>query len=68
MQNILNHVSGRSSHLTGKCRKKIKIFRHLGRGGYFAAVSYGIVHDVFVLFTFAKGAVIWFDTLSDTEV
>jgi len=41
----------------------MKIFRHLGRGDYFTAVSCGIVHDVFVLFTFAKGEVIWFNTL-----
>jgi len=44
MQNVLNHVSDRLFHLTGK-------------GGNFfliSALSYDVIHDVFVLFTSAK--------------
>ena len=31
-------------------------------GRYYTALSYDVIHDVFVLFTFAKVEVIWFDT------
>jgi len=52
MQSVLNHVSYRSSHPTGKRRKKDKKFyQRLVDGGYYTALSY-IIHDVFVLFTF----------------
>jgi len=44
MQNILNHVSD---------RKKYTNFRRSVRGGNYAAVSYNVIHGVFVLFTFA---------------
>ena len=37
MLNILNHVSDRSSHLTGKPRKN---FQRSVRGGYYTAISY----------------------------
>ena len=50
MQNVLNHVSDRSSHLTGKCRKKIQ--RSVS-GGYYTTLSYNVIYDVLVLFTFA---------------
>jgi len=53
MQNVLNHVSDLSSHLTGKRRKKIKNFQLSVCGGYYTTLSYDIIHDVFVLFTFA---------------
>jgi len=33
------------------------------RGSYYTTLSYDVIHDVFVLFTFAKVEVIWFDTL-----
>jgi len=54
MQNVLNHVSNRSFHLTGKT-EKISAFV---RGG--TALSYDVIRDVLVLFTFAKVEVIWF--------
>jgi len=65
MQNVLNHVSDRSSHLSGKRRKKIKIFQRSVCGSYYTALSFDIIHDIFVLFTCAKAKVevIWFDTL-----
>jgi len=54
MQNVLNHVSDKSSHLNGKRRKKtILNFPSLIRGSYFTTLSYDVVHDVFVLFTLA---------------
>ena len=31
-------------------------------GGYYTDLSYDVVHDVFVVFTFTKAEVIWFDT------
>ena len=57
MQNVLNRVSDRSPHLTvnsqsGRCRKQVKIFQRSVRGGYYTALSYDVIHDVFVLFTF----------------
>ena len=52
MQNILNHVSDRLSHLTGKCKKNEK-FQHPVRGGYYTALIYDVIHDISVLFTFA---------------
>ena len=63
MQNVLNHVSYLSSHLTGKCTKKLKIYQRSIGGGYYTTLSYIVIHDVFVLFTFAKVDVIWFDSL-----
>ena len=33
------------------------------RGGCYTALSYDVIHDVFVVFTFAKVEVISFDTL-----
>jgi len=54
MQNVLNRVSDRSSHLTGKRRKKIQ---RSVRGGYYTALSYDVIHDVIVLFTFASAKV-----------
>jgi len=47
-----NHAVDRSSHLTGEILV-----------GYYTALSYGVIYDVFVLFIFAKVEVIWFDTL-----
>ena len=65
MQNVINRVSDRSSRLTGKRRKKIKNFQRSVRGSYYTALSQNIIHDIFLLFTFAsaKVEVIWFDTL-----
>jgi len=65
MQNVFNHVSDRSSHLSGKRRKKIKIFQRSVCGSYYTALSFDVIHDIFVLFTSAKAKVevIWFDTL-----
>jgi len=64
MQNGLNHVSDRSSHLTSKCRFFLILQRSVC-GSYYAALSSDVIHDIFVLFTFAsmKAEVIWFDTL-----
>jgi len=59
MQNVLNHVSDRSSHLTGNHGNTD--FQCSVRGGYYTAVSYNVIHDLFVLFTFAKVEGIWFD-------
>jgi len=55
MQNVLNHVACLLSHLTGKRRTKIKKFRRSVHDGYYkpTAVSYDVIYDVFVLFTFA---------------
>jgi len=50
-----NHAVDRSSHLTGEILEIL--------GGYYTALSYGVIYDVFVLFIFAKVKVIWFDTL-----
>jgi len=33
------------------------------QGSYYTTLSFDIVRDVFVLFTFAEVEVIWFDTL-----
>jgi len=72
MQNVLNHVSDRSSRLTGKrgsssnCglllaeKKKEKI---LSVRSMAVIIQIYVIRDVFVLFTFAKVEVIWFDTL-----
>jgi len=40
-----------------------KNFQHSVHGGYYTTLSYDIVNDSFVLFTFAKIEEIWFDTL-----
>ena len=61
MQNVLNHVSDRSSHLTGKCRIFFN-FRRLDRGGYHTALSYDVIHDIFVLIK--KGKVFPYSLLS----
>ena len=53
MLNILNHISDRLSHLAGKCIKKIQ--RSVCGGC--SALSYHVIHDVFVLFTFAQAIV-----------
>ena len=52
MQNVLNHISDQSFHLTGKCRKQIKNFQCSVRDSYYTTLSYGVIHDVFVLFTY----------------
>jgi len=65
-QHVLNHVSDRSSHLAGKCRKKLKIFS-VRSVAVKTALSYGVIRGVFVLFTFAKAEVIWFDTLISAQ-
>jgi len=57
----LNLVSDRLSHLTGRRRKKN--YQHSVCGGCYTTLSYDVIYDVFVLFTFAKIEVIWFDTL-----
>jgi len=49
MQNVLNHVSDRSSLLTGKRRKNIKNFQRSVRGGYYTALSCDDFHDVGLL-------------------
>ena len=66
MQNVLNHVSDRSSHLIGKHGNTN--FQCSVRGGYYIAVSYNVIRDVFVLFTFAKVEGIWFDTFGQRPV
>ena len=38
------------------------IFVFLVSGGYYTDLSCDVVHDVFVVFTFTKAEVIWFDT------
>ena len=43
MQNVLNLIS----------EKKIKNFQGLVCDGYYTTLSYDVIHDVFVLFTFA---------------
>jgi len=42
IQDVLNHVSDRSSHVTGKRRKK---FKRSVRGGYYTALSYDVIHS-----------------------
>jgi len=39
------------------------IFCVFFHGSYYTTLSFDIVRDVFVLFTFAEVEVIWFDTL-----
>jgi len=60
MQNVLNHISDRSPHLTCKLRKKNSNFQRSVRGGYYTAVSCDVIYDAVVLF--AKVEVILFDT------
>ena len=48
-------------------QKKAENFLRLVRGGYYTALSFDIIHDVFVLFTFVKVGVIWFDTLVSNQ-
>ena len=56
MQNVLNHVLDQSSHLTGNAEKN-------------NICSCDVIHDVFVLFTFAKVEVILFYTfISDQSL
>jgi len=43
--------------------KKLKIYQRSIGGGYYTTLSYIVIHDVFVFFTFAKVDVIWFDSL-----
>ena len=45
MQKVLNHVSDRSSRLTGKRRKN---FQRSVRGGYSSTLSYDVIHGVFL--------------------
>ena len=60
MQSVLNHVSDRLSHLTGK-QRKIMNFQRSVRGGYYTALSYDVIYDVFVLFTFASWTdLVWY--------
>ena len=42
---------------------KLYLFLRSVRGGYYTALSYDVVHDVFVLFTSVQVEVIWFDSL-----
>jgi len=37
------------------------------RGGYYTALSYDVIHDVFVLCIFTKFEVIWFNTQGDSD-
>jgi len=53
MQNVLNHVSDQSSHLTGKRRKNLKEIQRSVGGSYYTALGYDVIHDVFVVLTFA---------------
>jgi len=48
MQNILNHISDRSSHLTGKRGKNNNIFQCSVPGSYCTVLSYHVTHDVLV--------------------
>ena len=43
-------------------QKKILNFQYSVHGSYYTALSYDVIHDVFVLFSFTKVEVIWFDT------
>ena len=52
MQNVLIHVSHWSSHLTGKHSFEKVSFQHSVSGGYYIALIYDFIRDVFVLFTF----------------
>jgi len=45
MQNVLNHISDQSSHLSGKRRKN---FQHLVHDGYYTALSDDAIHDVII--------------------
>jgi len=46
-------------------QKKKQNFQRSVCGSYFTSISYDVIHDVFVLFTFAyaKAELIWFDIL-----
>jgi len=66
MQNVLTHVSDRSSHLTGKrSKKQPKNFQRSVRGSYYTAISYDVIHDVICVLHLLKrkSSVILFDTL-----
>jgi len=58
-----------SQQITGKHRKKNN-FLHSVHGGYHTTLGYNVIHDVFVLFTFAyaKVEVIRFHTLVSDPV
>jgi len=55
------------SHLTGKHRnstcRPLFLFFFPVRIGYCTTPCYNVIRDLFVLLTFAKAEVIWFDTL-----
>jgi len=55
MQNVLNHVSDRSSQTDRpiSLANAEKKFQRSACGSYYTALSYDIICDVFVLFTFA---------------
>ena len=44
-------------------QRQKKNYQHSVCGGCYTTLSYDVIYDVFVLFTFAKIEVIWFDTL-----
>jgi len=48
-------------------QKNILNFQHLVRGSYYTGLSYHIIYDIFVLFTFAKVQVILFDTFGSDQ-
>ena len=58
MENVLYHVSERSSHLTSRRRKKIGNFYRLVRVSYYTTLGYDVIHGVFVLSTFVTVEVI----------
>jgi len=61
MQNVLTHVSDRSSHLTGKrSKKQPKNFQRSVRGSYYTAISYDVIHDVFVFYICLSESRVWF--------
>ena len=60
MQTDLNHVSDRSSHLTGKCRKKLKIFSVRSVTVIYTALHYDVIRDVFVCLHLLEQKLQWF--------
>jgi len=55
MQNVLNHVQLQTDCpiSLANAEKKILNFQCSVSGSYYTALSYDVIHDVFVLFTFA---------------
>ena len=64
MQNVLNHVSDRSSHLTNKRRKFFLNFQHSISGSYYTTLGYDVIRGI----SKSWSDLVWYVGLTQTKV